>query len=227
MDSLPTVSKSPEDFWESDNLWRCCVRVDGKYTIGRYKAMELLRGHDFEGPIGDLARPIIETAFRLNYLSDDDERLTDYARWQLLDYYHRILGRVAQFGEISAEFRKNCDHEMNEIRTILGHRFTDRPPRATWKPFDQLITFENGTEDQNRLRAQLYTATGVALSRALHNAWLSPFSAQYNADAGTMGFVLAMDRIGKICLDKHLVGTQGAQHAKRIVELCDSDNWGG
>ncbi len=225
MDSLPEVTKRPEDFWDTKNLWRCCVCVDGKYTIGRYRAMVLLDDHGLGDPASDFARPIVEAAFRLDYLSDDEKRLTDYARWQLLDIYHRVLGSIEQFEGIGPEAKKKCADEMAEIKAILSDNFTHKPPRATWKPLDQLITFKNATQNQDRLRKQLYTVTGITLSRGLHNAWLSPASAHYGFDAGRLGFVMAMDLIGKICLDKELVGSQGTYHAKRIVKLCAVDSW--
>ena len=43
--------------------------------------------------------------------------------------------------------------------------------------------------------------------------------------AGGMSFVLAMDCIGKICLDKKLVSVRGANYAKKIVQLCGVDGW--
>ena len=227
VDSLPKVPGHPEHFWNPNNLWRCCVSVDGKYTIERYRAMELMHEHGFEEPVNDLARPMAEAAFRLDYLSDDEERLIDYARWQLLDCYHRVLKSIKEIEGISAGIKEKCHDEMAEIKAILGDRFSDKPPRATWKNFDQFITFESTVQNQDRLRKELYTVTGKMLSRRLHNAWLSPATPQYGFEAGKIAFVGAMDRIGKVCLDKNLVSAKGTNYAKRIVELCDVDSWSG
>ena len=73
--SVRKGSNDPKEFWEPSNLWCFCVHVDGKYTIERYRAMELIDEHGLEEPANDLARPIAEAAFRLDYLLDDEERL--------------------------------------------------------------------------------------------------------------------------------------------------------
>ncbi len=227
MDSLPKTTKRPEHFWDTNNLWRYCVYADGQYTIRRFRAMELLHQHRFEEPASDLARPIVEAAFRLDYLSDDEERLIDYARWQLLDCYHRILKPMSAFERITAEMKQECDDAMAEIEAILGDQFSDKRPGATWRYLDQLITFQSTVQNQDRLRKEIYTATGVTLSRGLHNTWLLPVPPKYGFDSGKIAFVLAMDRIAKLCIDKKLVNSKGTNYAKRIVGLCDADGWGG
>ena len=227
VDSLPKVTRHPEHFWNTNNLWRHCVCVDGKYTIERHRAMELMREQGFAEPANDLARPIAEAAFRLDYLLDDEDRLIDYARWQLLDCYHRVLKPVSQFDGIPAELKEKLDDGMAEVKAILGDRFSEKRPRTTWKNFEQLIAFESTVENRNRRQNELYIQTGVTLSRGLHNAWLSPVSPQYGSFAGRISFVMAMDRIGKICLNKKLVSAKGTNYAKRIVALCDVDSWDG
>ena len=225
LDSLPIATKRPDYFWDPNNLWRYCVYVDGKYTIERYKAMELLHEHGLEEPASDMARPIAEAAFRLDYLSDDEERLIDYARWQLLDCYHRGLKSISQNEAIPADIENKCADEMAEIKTILGDRFSDKHS-PFWKPFDQLISFKSDVQNQDRKRRQLYTATGVTLSRRLHNTWMPVVPARYGYDAGRISFILAMNRIAKICIDKELVSAKGTNYAKRIVDLFDVDAWG-
>ncbi len=226
IDSLPETVTHPDGFWNISNLWIFCVRVDGEYTIDRYRAMELLHESGSEDRAGDLARPIVETAFPLDYLSDDAARLIDYARWQLHDVYHRLWNRISQFENISAESKKHCDDGMAKVKEILGDRFSDRRQRATWKTLEQCITFKTEVPNHDQLRHQLYTMTGVTLSRVLHNAWFRPHYAQYGMFSGRVGFVMAMDRTAKICLDNHLVGVRGTEYAKRIVELCDAEHWG-
>ena len=88
-----------------------------------------------------------------------------------------------------------------------------------------MITFESQVEDQERKRRELYMQTGVTLSRGLHNAWLFRVPAAYGSFAGRMSFVMAMDCIGKICLDKKLVSVGGANYAKKIVQLCGVGGW--
>ena len=214
-----------KEFWEPSNLWRFCVHVDGKYTIERYRAMELMYERGLEEPANDLARPIAEAAFRLDYLLDDEDQLVDYARWQLHDCYHRVLKRISQFEGIDAELKQNCDDGMSEIKAILGGRFSEKPLRPTWKNVDRMITFESQVEDQERKRRDLYMQTVVTLSRGLHNAWLFPVPSAYGSFAGRMSFLMAMDRIGKICLNKKLVSVRGANYAKKIVQLCGVDGW--
>ena len=152
-------------FWEPSNLWRFCVHVDGKYTallcaLERYRAMELMYERGLEEPANDLARPIAEAAFRLDYLLDDEDQLVDYARWQLHDCYHRVLKPISQFEGIDAELKQNCDDGMSEIKAILGGRFSEKPLRPTWKNVDRMITFESQVEDQERKRRDLYMQTG-------------------------------------------------------------------
>lgn len=225
LDALPQVNKTPEHFWDAKNLWRSCIVADGRSTIARYRAMQLLNEQGLVGPAGDLSRPIAETAFRLDYLSGDDNRLIDYARWQLLDCYHRVLKSMRQNEAIPADIDKKCADEMAEIKTILGDRYDDKPPRATWKPFNQLISFKSDVQNQDRKRQQLYTATGVTLSRGLHNAWLSPVPARYGFDAGRIAFLMAMHCVGRACIDKDLVSAKGSNYAKKIVDLCNVDGW--
>jgi hypothetical protein len=223
--SVPNGTKDPKRFWEPNNLWGFCIHVDGDYTIGRYRAMELLYEHGLEEPANDLARPIAEAAFRLGYLLDDEEQLLDYARWQLLDCYHRMLKPLSQLESIDAGIGVRCHGDMAEIKAILGDRFCEKRPRTTWRNFDQMITFESQVEDQERKRRDLYMQTGVTLSRGLHNAWWFRVPAAYGSFAGRMSFVMAMDRIGKVCLDKKLVSVGGANYAKKIVQLCGVDGW--
>jgi hypothetical protein len=225
--SVPNGTKDPKRFWEPNNLWGFCIHVDGDYTIGRYRAMELLYEHGLEEPAKDLARPIAEVAFRLDYLSHDDEQLVDYARWQLLDCYHRVLKRISETERLGAEIRAGSADDMAEIKAILSERFSEKPLRPTWKNFDQMITFESKVEDQDRKRKDIYMQTGVTLSRGLHNAWLFRVPSAYGSFVGRMSFVMAMDRIGKICLNKKLVSVRGANYAKKIVELCGLDGWPG
>ena len=225
LDSLPRGTMDPKDFWDLKNLWNLCVDVDGRYTIRRYRAMELMYEHGFEEPANDLARPIAEAAFRLSYLLDDEEQLLDYARWQLLDCYHRMLKPLSQLESIDAGIGVRCHGDMAEIKAILGDCFSEKRPRTTWRNFDQMITFESQVEDQERKRRELYMETGVTLSRGLHNAWWFRVPAAYGSFAGRMSFVMAMDRIGKVCLDKKLVSVGGANYAKKIVQLCGVDGW--
>ena len=225
LDSLPGATKDPKEFWDLKNLWNLCVDVDGRYTIRRYRAMELMYEHCSEEPANDLARPMAEAAFRLGYLSDDEERLLDYARWQLLDCYHRVLKPLSQFERINAEVKQNCDDGMADIKAILGDRFSEKPPRASWRNFDEMITFESQVEDQERKRRELYVQMGVTLSRGLHNAWLFRVPSAFGSLVGRASFVMAMDRIGKVCLDKKLVSVSGADYAKKIVKLSGVDGW--
>ena len=227
LDSLPRVTMDPTDFWDPKNLWCLCLQIDGKYTIERYRAMELMYEHGLEEPANDLARPIAEAAFRLDYLLDDEERLFDYAQWQLHDCYHRILKPVSQFERLDAKIKQNCDDEMAEIKSILGDRFSEKDPGGSWRNFKEFITFEGTVEDRKRLEDELYIQVGRTLSRGLHNAWLLPVSSQYGSFTGRMSFLMAMDRIGKVCLDKKLVSVRGANYAKKIVQLCGLDVWSG
>ena len=225
LDSLPRVTMDPKDFWDPKNLWYLSLQIDGKYTIERYRAMELMHKRGLEKPANDLVRPVAETVFRLDYLSHDEEQLFSYAQWQLNDYYHRVLKPTSESERLDAEIRGKCDGEMSEIKAILGDRFSEKPLRPTWKNFDQMITFESQVEDQERKRRDMYMQTGVSFSRGLHNAWFSHVSPLYGSFAGGMSFVLAMDRIGKICRNKKLVSVMGDNYAKKIVQLCGVDDW--
>ena len=228
--SVRKGSNDPKEFWEPSNLWCFCVHVDGKYTIERYRAMELIDEHGLEEPANDLARPIAEAAFRLDYLLDDEERLVSYAEWQLHDCYHRVLKAINQFERIDSEInriKQINDYGMAEIKAILGGRFSEKDPGGNWRNFKDLISFESTVEDRKRRQDELYIQLGRMLSRGVHNAWLSPVNPQYGFDVGRMSFVMAMDRIGKICLNKKLVSVRGANYAKKIVELCGVDVWGG
>ena len=225
LDSVRKATDDPKEFWEPSNLWRFCVHVDGKYTIERYRAMELMIEHGLEVPANDLARPIAEAAFRLDFLLADEERLFSYAEWQLHDCYHKMLKPVSQFERLDAELEQNFDEKMAEIKAILGDRFSEKDPGGSWRNLQEFITFEGPVEDRKRLERELYIQVGRTLSRGLHNAWWLPVSSQYGSFAGRMSFLMAMDRIGKVCLDKKLVGVRGANHAKKIVQLCGLDVW--
>ena len=228
--SVRKGTNDPKEFWNLGNLWRLCVHVDGKYTIERYRAMELMYEHGFKEPANDLARPIAEAAFRLDYLLDNEERLVSYAEWQLHDCYHRVLKAINQFERNDAEIdrvKQINDDGMAEIKAILGDRFSDKDPGGSWRNFKDFISFESTVEDRKRRQDELYIQLGRVLSRGLHNAWLSPVDPEYGVGAGRVSFVMAMDRIGKICLNKKLVSIRGANYAKKIVQLCDVDGWGG
>ena len=225
LESLPKLTHDPARFWDIDNLWVFCIYIDGTRTIERYRAAELMHEHGLDGAVNDLARPLTETAYRLDYLSDDEERLVDYAQWQLLDCYHRILKPTSQFKYTSTEVAGACRGHMEEIKTTLGNRFSNKRPRASWKNLKEFITFLDAVHDRDQLREKLYIALGATLSRGLHNAWLFPASAQHGLESGRMAFVMTMDCIGRICLRKGLLGVGGTHRAKKIVQLCNTGNW--
>ena len=213
---------SPKTFWDTVNLWHMLLLVEGQAALDRYRAIKVLLAEDNLRPIADLTRPIVETAFTIDYIADDDQRLREYAEWQLNDFYHRVLKRMQNAPVNSGGISTGINAKMVEMEQLLGDKLQDKAPRQSWKRLNELVTFTDSVPDQTTVRNRIYQRAGTNLSRSLHTAWIR-VNVEETSEMAQLFFIMTAHRIARISLRHSLANTARSDLAHKIMNLCPSD----
>ena len=128
------VRMSREAFFDIDNLWKIEIRSTCDQAVEFMGGVVLTINDGLNRPAAALSRSIHECWIRFHYLSDHEDELPDWFRWQMSHDYHATLDTLRKYEAADADDDQTLQRLQENNRAVKDFLGEEPPKRPhPWK----------------------------------------------------------------------------------------------
>ena len=211
------VRMSREAFFDIDNLWKIEIRSTCDQAVEFMGGVVLTINDGLNRPAAALSRSIHECWIRFHYLSDHEDELPDWFRWQMSHDYHATLDTLRKYEAADAaddQTLQRLRENNRAVKDFLGEEPPKRP--HPWKApilMLQAITSSLGPDAYGPMHRQLIADPSdyVHIHATGQPDWMRTLK------LAEISFAAIIKRAMQLCIRKRLLGSS----AHEIEALCD------